>query len=92
MVSVKKLNELYNILNLYIVSSRLEGGPQAIVECGITKTPIISTNVGIAPEILNSKSIFEDSNYENATPDIETAYENAKAIITNGNGAIHKII
>lgn len=80
MVSVKKLNELYNILNLYIVSSRLEGGPQAIVECGITKTPIISTNVGIAPEILNSKSIFEDSNYENATPDIETAYENAKKL------------
>ena len=27
------LNELYNCLDLYIVSSRCEGGPQAIVEC-----------------------------------------------------------
>ena len=26
----------------------VEGGPQAITECGITKTPIISTNVGMA--------------------------------------------
>jgi glycosyltransferase involved in cell wall biosynthesis len=80
MVSLKKLNELYNVLNLYIVSSRLEGGPQAIVECGITKTPVISTNVGIAPEILNSESIFHDSNYENAKPDINTAYENSKQL------------
>ena len=31
------LNKLYNLLDLYIVSSRIEGGPQAILECGITK-------------------------------------------------------
>ena len=43
MASIKDLNELYNILDLYVVSSRLEGGPQAISECAITKTPIIST-------------------------------------------------
>ena len=43
-----KLNNLYNILDLYIVASRYEGGPAAIMESAITKTPIISTNVGIA--------------------------------------------
>ena len=32
---------------------RIEGGPQAILECAITKTPIVSTNVGVAPEILH---------------------------------------
>ena len=41
MVDFSELNELYNCLNLYIVASRIEGGPQAILECGITKTPII---------------------------------------------------
>ena len=43
MVNFDQLNELYNCLDLYIVSSRLEGGPQAIIECALSKTPIIST-------------------------------------------------
>ncbi len=77
MVDFKKLNELYNCLDLYIVSSRIEGGPQAIVECGITKTPIISTNVGIASEILSQESIFDMSNYKKSKPNIEIAYTNS---------------
>ena len=48
MKNFKSVNQLYNILDLYIVSSRIEGGPQAIVECGLIKTPILSTDVGIA--------------------------------------------
>ena len=29
MLTVEQINELYNILDLYIVASRVEGGPQA---------------------------------------------------------------
>lgn len=51
--------QYYNVLDLYIVSSRAEGGPKAITEsmaCGI---PVISTNVGMAPEIIkNGKNGF----------------------------------
>jgi len=43
---IEKLNQLYNALDLYIVSSRCEGGPQAIFECGYLEIPIISTRVG----------------------------------------------
>ena len=57
MVDFQKLNQLYNCLDLYIVASRIEGGPQAIVECAITKTPLISTDVGIASEILSKKNL-----------------------------------
>ena len=46
-----ELNELYNCLDLYIVASRVEGGPQSILEATLTKTPIISTDVGLAKEI-----------------------------------------
>ena len=46
MVNLENMNKLYNILDLYIVSSRIEGGPQAILECAISRTPIISTDVG----------------------------------------------
>ena len=77
MVDYKILNELYNCLDLYIVSSRYEGGPQAIVECGVTKTPIISTDVGVAPEILSSESIFNMNTFLEAKPHIEMPYSNS---------------
>jgi len=85
MADLKLLNELYNVLDLYIVSSRIEGGPQAIIECGLSKTPIISTDVGVAKEILAPKSIFEMSNFENAETDEKIAYENSiKFNLKNG--------
>jgi len=77
MVDFQKLNQLYNCLDLYIVASRIEGGPQAIVECAITKTPLISTDVGIASEILSKKSIFNMKNFINAEPDVDTSFKNA---------------
>ena len=85
MVDFEILNELYNCLDLYIVSSRIEGGPQAILECGITETPIISTDVGVASEILANESIFNMENYEEAKPNIEVALSNSvKYSMKNG--------
>ena len=75
-VSFEELNELYNCLDLYIVSSRIEGGPQSIFECGLSKTPIISTDVGIARKILSTESIFDMENFQNAQPNIDYAYKN----------------
>ena len=80
MADIATLNELYNILDLYIVSSRLEGGPQAIVECGISKTPIVSTDVGVASEILHPESIFDPNNFFNSKPNIEYAYEKSEKL------------
>ena len=81
MITFEEMNKLYNILDLYIVSSRIEGGPQAILECAITKTPIISTNVGVASEILSSKSIYDMSNFKDAEPDVKFAYEKSQDYI-----------
>ncbi len=77
MVNFTNLNELYNSLDLYIVSSRVEGGPQAILECGISKVPIISTDVGIASNILSTDSIFNMSNYRDAKANTNEAYKNS---------------
>ena len=85
MVEFRKLNKLYNILDLYVVASRVEGGPQAILECSITKTPIISTDVGVSSEILSSNSIFNMENFKEKEPDTEYAYANSlKYTIPNG--------
>ena len=78
MIGLNELNELYNCLDLYLVSSRVEGGPRAIFEAGITKTPIISTDVGIASDIMPTASIYDHNNwksYKKAKPDIEELYK-----------------
>ncbi len=81
MAPTETLNELYNILDIYIVSSRVEGGPQAIVESAITKTPIVSTDVGVASQVLSTKSLFDSSNpdsFFSAKPDIQFANKKVK--------------
>ena len=76
MLKLESLNELYNILDLYIVSSRVEGGPQAIAECATSNTPIVSSNVGVAQQILSEESIFDVENIDsffNAKPNLDYA-------------------
>ena len=81
MVDFVKLNELYNCLDLYIVSSRYEGGPQAILECAITNTPVISTDVGIASEILSKESIYNMETFQEAKPNTTQAYQKVSKLI-----------
>lgn len=54
------LNKLYNIIDLYIVSSRSEGGPHSTLEASAAKCKIVSTRVGYAEDILEEKCIFNN--------------------------------
>lgn len=81
MASLEELNEFYNILDLYIVSSRLEGGPQQILECACIKTPIVSTDVGIANSILSQESIFKIETFKYAKPNVDLAFNNVQEFI-----------
>ncbi len=72
------INKLYNALDLYIVGARVEGGPQSIVECALTKTPIISTNVGIADLILSEKSLYTPNKSTEVIPNVDIAYDNVQ--------------
>lgn len=60
--STEKLRTMYNACDLYVVASRHEGGPQAILEAAATRTPIISTCVGIAPVVLHPYCIVDIPN------------------------------
>lgn len=53
------INKLYNLTDLYIVSSRSEGGPKAVLESVFTMTMILSTNVGLTPDFLKPWCIYE---------------------------------
>lgn len=54
------LNYLYNLLDIYLVSSKSEGGPKQVLESSLTKTLIFSTKVGLAPDILHPYLLFEE--------------------------------
>ena len=81
MINFKLLNELYNCLDLYIVSSRIEGGPQSVVECAQAKVPIVSTDVGNASNILHKKSIFNIENFSDAEPNVTYAYDKVQNLL-----------
>lgn len=96
MTTIQTLNELYCCLDLYLVSSRCEGGPRAIFEAGMTMTPIISTDVGIAKEFMPENSIYDMNNimtYKNATPNPKKLLENiSKLTMKNQMSNILKML
>jgi glycosyltransferase involved in cell wall biosynthesis len=52
------LNVLYNLSDLYVVSSRSEGGPQSIMESSASRCKVISTPVGLAEDILEPLCVY----------------------------------
>ena len=56
---LEQLRQMYGSCDLYVVGSRHEGGPQSILEAAAMKTPIISTDVGIASTVLSPSCVFD---------------------------------
>lgn len=42
----------YHILDLYIITSRAEGGPKALLESWATGVPVVSTKVGMSADLI----------------------------------------
>jgi len=57
---LQTINLLYNIVDLYLVTSKSEGGPKAIIEASLAKTPILATEVGMAPDLLDDFCLCND--------------------------------
>lgn len=47
----KDVNTLYQTLDAYLISSRLEGVPMALLEAWATGTPLVSTQVGMVKDV-----------------------------------------
>jgi len=45
----------YNILDLYLITSRVEGGPKQILESWASGIPVVSTRVGMVTDIAKDK-------------------------------------
>jgi glycosyltransferase involved in cell wall biosynthesis len=70
------------------VSSRFEGGPQAIIEASAMKVPIISTDVGIANQVLHKNCIVDirKDYYIPDSKDIEYAFNKVSNLAIKGHG------
>ena len=71
---------MYGACDLYVVASRFEGGPQAVLEASSMKVPIISRDVGIADAVLEPRCVVDIPN-ELFMPDddsVEKNYQNVQ--------------
>jgi len=64
--------ELYKMIDCYLVGSRLEGGPKSLIECRLTNTPVLSTDVGVAHEFVEKEYIKDNISSEDFDIFIET--------------------
>lgn len=64
-VDANEINGLYNCLDYYLVTSRLEGGPQAILESAATRTKIFSTPVGISNLLSQNTIVHQPETFPN---------------------------
>ena len=48
------MRDFYNSLDLYIIASRSEGTPRPVLEAAACGVPVITTDVGIVPELIRN--------------------------------------
>jgi len=56
---IKTINKMYCASDLYLMSSREEGGPQAIFESSFLKIPILATKAGQSQNLLHKESLYD---------------------------------
>ncbi|MFX1443673.1 MAG: glycosyltransferase family 4 protein [Promethearchaeota archaeon] len=71
--------ECYNVLDLYLITSRNEGGPLALLESMATGVPVVTTRMGMAPELINNGI----NGFITDIDDVKSLYESSVKIIEN---------
>ena len=86
--SLDMIRLLYAACDLYVVSSRYEGGPQAIIEAAAMEVPIISTDVGIASTVLSNDCILniENDYYCPNHSDVSYALNRVQNLVIKSHG------
>lgn len=81
-IPFEEMPNYYNKIDILICASKAEGTPNPVLEAMASGTIVISTNVGIVPEIMNRKQkkfILKERNKEELKRIIKLAYDNRDA-------------
>jgi glycosyltransferase involved in cell wall biosynthesis len=57
------VRDMYASCDFYLCTSRIEGGPQCVLEAAAMRVPIFSTPVGIAPDVLHPRQIIDPATW-----------------------------
>ena len=88
------ISKYYHALDIYLVTSRDEGGPKAILESMASGIPIVTTDVGIARDVVNHGKNGFIAEIENVDEIVKFAskvlndQEKTKTIISNALGTV----
>jgi len=74
------LVHFYHALDLYLVTSREEGGPKAVMESMATGVPLVTTRVGMAPDLVHDG----ENGFLCEVEDVERLADCAKRIVSDG--------
>ena len=79
-VEIDTLKKMYAACDLYVVASRYEGGPQAVLEAAAMGVPIISRDVGMATDVLTPYCIVDIPKQKcfPSEEDVEFNFKNVK--------------
>lgn len=55
-----EIADFYRCLDIYLVTSREEGGPKAVLEAPACGVPVVSTRVGMAPQVIYDNGLLAD--------------------------------
>jgi glycosyltransferase involved in cell wall biosynthesis len=75
------IKDMYASCDLYLCTSRHEGGPMCILESAVMRVPIMSTNVGMAPDVLHPTQIFDPYTWDFTMPSEDAiSYSHSRAL------------
>lgn len=77
----KEITQYYHALDLYLITSRIEGGPKQILESWASGIPVVSTKVGMVPDIGKDEENVLLANVDES----EEIVKQAKRVIENRN-------
>ena len=81
-------NEVIGLMkkcDLFVISSRHEGGPITLAEALVNRCPVISTQVGFAPELLNAEHLIEEVSVEAMTKKLSQFFNDSAIMSTYEN-------
>ncbi|MFB6226500.1 MAG: glycosyltransferase [Candidatus Paceibacteria bacterium] len=74
-LSSEDLARLYNIIDLYLITSESETGPKSVLESSLCGALTMSTDVGMSSEVFHNELIYSSDNPEEAVSFIKNIIE-----------------